>query len=73
MTRGKHAELNGDLDWASESYSECLYRQTQESRPVLDFLEMLFEIGAHYPVFETDTHCLYQQKDGSYTVKVLKN
>ncbi|MGR5423162.1 hypothetical protein [Vibrio sp. PNB22_4_1] len=40
---------------------------------MLDSLEMLFEIGAHYPVFETDTHCLYQQKDGSYTVKVLKN
>lgn len=46
---------------------------TQESRPVLDFLEMLCEIGAHYPGFETDIHGLYQQKDGSYTVKVLKN
>lgn len=45
---------------------------TQESRPVLDFLEMLCEIGAHYPGFETDIHGLYQQKDVSYTVKVLK-
>ena len=40
---------------------------TQESRPALDFLEMLCEIGAHYPGFETDIHGLYQQKDGSYT------
>ena len=46
---------------------------TQESRPVLDFLEILCDIGAHYPGFETDIHGLYQQKDGSYTVKVLKN
>ncbi|EJL6705727.1 lysine decarboxylase CadA [Vibrio cholerae] len=46
---------------------------TGSSRPVLDFLEMLCEIGAHYPGFETDIHGLYRQKDGSYTVKVLKD
>ncbi len=45
---------------------------TDSSRPVLDFLEMLCEIGAHYPGFETDIHGVYRQKDGSYTVKVLK-
>ena len=45
---------------------------TTESRPVLDFLEMLCAIGAHYPGFETDIHGVYAQKDGSYTVKVLK-
>ncbi|WP_108649503.1 lysine decarboxylase [Dongshaea marina] len=45
---------------------------TEESRPVLDFLEMLCEIGAHYPGFETDIHGAYAQKDGRYTVKVIK-
>jgi lysine decarboxylase len=45
---------------------------TETSRPVLDFLEMLCEIGAEYPGFETDIHGLYHQADGSYTVKVLK-
>ncbi len=45
---------------------------TETSRPVLDFLEMLCEIGAEYPGFETDIHGLYRQTDGSYTVKVLK-
>ncbi|EKO3725182.1 lysine decarboxylase LdcC [Vibrio metschnikovii] len=45
---------------------------TEHSRPVLEFLEMLCEIGAHYPGFDTDIHGLYRQKDGSYTVKVLK-
>ncbi|GAK24989.1 LOW QUALITY PROTEIN: lysine decarboxylase, inducible [Vibrio sp. JCM 19052] len=34
---------------------------TQESRPVLDFLEMLCEIGAHYPGFET-TSTVYTNK-----------
>ncbi len=29
---------------------------TEESRPVLEFLQMLCEIGAHYPGFETDIH-----------------
>lgn len=46
---------------------------TESSRPVLEFLEMLCEIGAHYPGFETDIHGLYRQADGSYTVKVLKD
>ncbi|WP_025822419.1 lysine decarboxylase [Shewanella marina] len=45
---------------------------TEESRPVLDFLEMLCEIGKHYPGFETDIHGVYQHKDGSSTVKVVK-
>ncbi|MBW7981367.1 lysine decarboxylase CadA [Enterobacillus tribolii] len=45
---------------------------TEESRPVLDFLQMLCEIGAHYPGFETDIHGAYRQADGRYTVKVLK-
>ncbi len=45
---------------------------TTQSLPVLDFLEMLCEIGAHYPGFETDIHGLYQKEDGSYTVKVVK-
>ncbi|MBP6383289.1 MAG: lysine decarboxylase CadA [Aeromonas sp.] len=44
---------------------------TADSLPVLEFLEMLCEIGAHYPGFETDIHGLYRQADGSYTVKVL--
>ncbi|MOA03231.1 Lysine decarboxylase, inducible [compost metagenome] len=46
---------------------------TEESRPVLEFLQMLCEIGAHYPGFETDIHGAYRQADGRYTVKVLKN
>lgn len=45
---------------------------TEESRPVLEFLQMLCEIGAHYPCFETDIHGAYRQADGRYTVKVLK-
>ncbi|BDH46743.1 lysine decarboxylase CadA [Salmonella enterica subsp. enterica serovar Choleraesuis] len=45
---------------------------TEESRPVLEFLEMLCEIGAHYPGFETDIHGAYRQADGRYTVNVLK-
>ncbi|PKH05893.1 lysine decarboxylase [Moritella sp. Urea-trap-13] len=45
---------------------------TETSRPVLDFLEMLCEIGSEFPGFETDIHGLYPQEDGSYTVKVLK-
>ena len=45
---------------------------TEESRPVLEFLQMLCEIGAHYPGFETDIHGAYRQSDGRYTVKVLK-
>ncbi|MGL5090532.1 MAG: lysine decarboxylase LdcC, partial [Aeromonas sobria] len=45
---------------------------TNDSLPVLEFLEMLCEIGAHYPGFETDIHGLYRQADGSFTVKVLR-
>lgn len=45
---------------------------TEQSRPVLEFLQMLCEIGAHYPGFETDIHGAYRQTDGRYTVKVLK-
>ncbi len=44
----------------------------EESRPVLEFLQMPCEIGAHYPGFETDIHGAYRQADGRYTVKVLK-
>ena len=45
---------------------------TETSRPVLDFLEMLCEIGTQFPGFETDIHGLYHQADGTFTVKVLK-
>ena len=45
---------------------------TEESRPVLDFLQMLCEIGAHFPGFETDIHGAYRQADGRYTVKIIK-
>ncbi|CED62277.1 lysine decarboxylase [Moritella viscosa] len=45
---------------------------TETSRPVLEFLEMLCEIGSQFPGFETDIHGVYLQADGSYTVKVLK-
>ncbi|MGL5036213.1 MAG: lysine decarboxylase LdcC, partial [Aeromonas sp.] len=45
---------------------------TNDSLPVLEFLEMLCEIGTHFPGFETDIHGLYRQNDGSYTVKVLR-
>lgn len=44
---------------------------TEESRPVLDFLNMLCEIGNHYPGFETDIHGVYRE-DGVYKVKVIK-
>lgn len=43
---------------------------TEKSRPVLDFLEMLCEIGNHYPGFETDIHGVYRE-DGIYKVKVI--
>ena len=45
---------------------------TEESRPVLDFLLMLCEIGAHFLGFETDIHGAYRQPDGGYTVKVIR-
>ena len=44
---------------------------TEQSRPVLDFLEMLCEIGNHFPGFETDIHGVYNV-DGIYKVKVIK-
>lgn len=44
---------------------------TEDSRPILEFLIMLCEIGAHYPGFETDIHGAYKQKDGRYKVKVI--
>ncbi|MDG6897764.1 lysine decarboxylase LdcC [Actinobacillus delphinicola] len=44
---------------------------TEKSRPVLDFLEMLCEIGNHYPGFETDIHGVYFE-DGIYKVKVIR-
>ncbi len=46
---------------------------TEESRPILEFLQMLCEIGAHYPGFETDIHGAYRQPDGRYVIKVLKD
>lgn len=45
---------------------------TETSRPILDFLEMLCQIGSKFPGFETDIHGLYRQPDSSYKVKVLK-
>ncbi|EIK6983094.1 lysine decarboxylase [Salmonella enterica subsp. enterica serovar Amager] len=45
---------------------------TEANRPILDFLQMLCEIGSHYPGFETDIHGAYKQADGRYMVKVLK-
>ncbi|EAQ0809899.1 lysine decarboxylase LdcC, partial [Salmonella enterica] len=45
---------------------------TEKNKPVLEFLQMLCEIGSHYPGFETDIHGAYRQPDGRYTVKVLK-
>ncbi len=46
---------------------------TEESRPVLSFLQMLCEIGAHYPGFETDIHGVYRDDDGKYVVSVLND
>ena len=46
---------------------------TEENRPTLEFLQMLCDIGAWYPGFETDIHGAYRQADGRYTVKVIKN
>ncbi|HDD9174594.1 TPA: lysine decarboxylase LdcC [Escherichia coli] len=45
---------------------------TESSRPVLEFLLMLCEIGSHYPGFETDIHGLYRQANNRYTAKVIK-
>ena len=45
---------------------------TEESKPILEFLMMLCEIGAHFPGFETDIHGAYRQEDGRYKVKIVK-
>lgn len=46
---------------------------TQESLPVLNFLQMLCEIGQHYPGFETDIHGVERDDaSGKYKVVVLK-
>ncbi|HFP0916440.1 TPA: lysine decarboxylase LdcC [Escherichia coli] len=45
---------------------------TESSRPVLEFLLMLCEIGNYYPGFETDIHGLYRKADNRYTAKVIK-
>ncbi|MGS9073995.1 hypothetical protein ACQWF3_26070, partial [Salmonella enterica subsp. enterica serovar Infantis] len=44
----------------------------EDSRPVLEFLQMLCELGAPYPGFDPDIHGAYRQADGRYTVKVRK-
>lgn len=44
---------------------------TEESKPILEFLMMLCEIGAHYPGFATDIHGAYRQDDGRYKVKII--
>lgn len=45
---------------------------TEDNIEVLKFLEMLCDIGSHYPGFETDIHGVYLNDDGEYVVKVLK-
>lgn len=44
----------------------------EESRSVLEFLQMLCEIGVYYSGFEIDIYGVYRQVDGRYIVKVLK-
>ncbi|PWD86719.1 lysine decarboxylase LdcC [Ignatzschineria cameli] len=44
---------------------------TEETKPILEFLEMLCDIGSHYPGFETDIHGVYQNSDGEYVVRIL--
>lgn len=45
---------------------------TEKSKPVLDFLKMLCDIGKHYPGFETDIHGVYQNEETEASVKVIK-
>ncbi|OTG82524.1 lysine decarboxylase LdcC [Acinetobacter sp. ANC 4558] len=45
---------------------------TEDNIEILKFLEMLCDIGSHYPGFETDIHGVYLNDDGEYVVKVLK-
>ena len=40
---------------------------TEESRPVLEFLQMLCEIGAHYRASKPISTSAYRQADGRYT------
>ncbi|EKT62988.1 lysine decarboxylase LdcC [Providencia burhodogranariea] len=44
---------------------------TIENKPILSFIEMLCEIGIHFPGFETDIHGVYKNKDGKYVVSIL--
>lgn len=44
---------------------------TEETKPILELLEMLCDIGSHYPGFETDIHGVYQNSDGEYVVRIL--
>ncbi|AOV98168.1 lysine decarboxylase LdcC [Edwardsiella hoshinae] len=46
---------------------------TEASKPVLNFLQLLCDIGAHYPGFETDIHGVQCNGRGEYEVVVLKN
>ncbi|MGY0157251.1 lysine decarboxylase CadA [Edwardsiella tarda] len=46
---------------------------TEASKPVLDFLQLLCDIGAHYPGFETDIHGVQCNGKGEYEVVVLKH
>lgn len=46
---------------------------TEASKPVLDFLQLLCDIGAHYPGFETDIHGVRCNGKGEYEVVVLKH
>lgn len=46
---------------------------TQESLPVLNFLQMLCEIGQHYPGFDIDIHGIERDNaSGKYKAIVLK-
>ena len=48
-------------------------RITKESMPVLNFLQMLCDIGEHYPGFETDIHGVIRDEETKrYRVVVLK-
>lgn len=46
---------------------------TEQSRPVLDFLLMLVDMGKFFPGFDTDIHGAYAQEDGRYKVQVIKH
>lgn len=44
---------------------------TIENKPILSFIEMLCDIGIHFPGFETDIHGVYKNKYGKYVVSIL--